>query len=235
VICGSVRQAPHRRIWPDAGRLAQPKVAVFRDLGEGDLTVAYPVEQAGNPFFTEEIVRDLAERGVLVGDRGAYVCRAEVTDVSVPATIQATIAARIDRLDALAKHTLNAAAVIGLRFDAETLTSLVDTTALKALADAELIDQVMFTPRAEYAFRHPLIRIVAYESQLKSGRANLYRRLADAIEKRDPDSVNENEQRAPRCNRIQSTARMWGELWHLDGTACRPQRTLAQPRPDVRC
>jgi predicted ATPase len=136
----------------------------------------------------------------------------------------------------LAKHTLNAAAVIGLRFDAETLTSLVDTTtALKAMADAELIDQVMFTPRAEYAFRHPLIRIVAYESQLKSGRADLHRRLADAIEKRDPDSVNENEQRAPRCNRIQTTARMWGELWHLDGTACRPQRTLAQPRPDVRC
>jgi adenylate cyclase len=185
---------------------------------------------AGNPFFTEEIVRDLAERGVLVGDRGAYVCRGEVTDVSVPATIQATIAARIDRLDPLAKHTLNAAAVIGLRFDAETLTSLVDTTALKALADAELIDQVMFTPRVEYAFRHPLIRIVAYESQLKSGRADLHRRLADAIEKRDPDSVNENEQRAPRCNRIQTTARMWGELWHLDGTACRPQRTLAQPR-----
>ena len=54
---------------------------------------------AGNPFFAEEIVRDLAERGVLDGNRGAYVCRGDVADISVPATLQATIAARIDRLE----------------------------------------------------------------------------------------------------------------------------------------
>ncbi len=54
---------------------------------------------AGNPFFAGEIVRDLAERGVLNGQRGAYVCDSELTDVSVPATLQAAIAARIDRLD----------------------------------------------------------------------------------------------------------------------------------------
>jgi class 3 adenylate cyclase len=53
----------------------------------------------GNPFFAEEIVRDLTERGVLRGQRGAYVCQADVTEVSVPATLQATIGARIDRLD----------------------------------------------------------------------------------------------------------------------------------------
>ena len=60
---------------------------------------------AGNPFFAEEIVRDLAERGVLDGERGAYICGADVADVGVPATLQATIAARIDRLDAAAKQT----------------------------------------------------------------------------------------------------------------------------------
>ena len=54
---------------------------------------------AGNPFFAEEIVRELAERGVLRGNRGAYVSTAEVAEVSVPATLQATIAARIDRLE----------------------------------------------------------------------------------------------------------------------------------------
>ena len=57
---------------------------------------------------------------------------------------------------------------------------------------AELIDQVRFTPGAEYAFRHPLIRTVAYESQLISDRADLHRRLAGAIEQRDPDSADEN-------------------------------------------
>ena len=71
---------------------------------------------AGNPFFAEEIVRDLAERGVLHGDRGGYVSTADVAEVSVPATVQATIAARIDRLDPAAKRTLSAAAVIGSRF-----------------------------------------------------------------------------------------------------------------------
>ena len=54
---------------------------------------------AGNPFFAEEIVRELAERGVLRGERGAYISTAEGGEVSVPATLQATIAARIDRLD----------------------------------------------------------------------------------------------------------------------------------------
>ena len=68
---------------------------------------------AGNPFFAEEIVRELAERGVLLGETGAYISTAEVAEVSVPATLQATIAARIDRLDPAAKRTLSAAAVIG--------------------------------------------------------------------------------------------------------------------------
>jgi len=68
---------------------------------------------AGNPFFAEEIVRELAERGVLRGELGAYTSTAEAAEVSVPATLQATIAARIDRLPPEAKHTLSAAAVIG--------------------------------------------------------------------------------------------------------------------------
>ena len=72
---------------------------------------------AGNPFFAEEIVRELAERGVLLGERGAYLSTADIAEVSVPATLQATIAARIDRLDPSAKRTLNAAAVIGARFE----------------------------------------------------------------------------------------------------------------------
>jgi class 3 adenylate cyclase len=58
---------------------------------------------AGNPFFAEEMVRDLAERGVLRGERGAYLSAAEVDEVSVPATLQAAVAARIDRLDPKAK------------------------------------------------------------------------------------------------------------------------------------
>ena len=83
---------------------------------------------AGNPFFAEEIVRELAERGVLQGSRGAYISTAEVAEVSVPATLQATIAARIDRLDPAAKRTLSAAAVIGSRFSLDLLERAGDRT-----------------------------------------------------------------------------------------------------------
>jgi class 3 adenylate cyclase len=145
---------------------------------------------AGNPLFAGEIVRDLAERGVLGGQRGAYVCHGELAEVSVPATLQAAIAARIDRLDPLAKRTLCAAAVIGSRFSPDLLAALQIEPVLDDLVRAELMDQIVFTPRAEYAFRHPLIRTVAYESQLKSDRAQLHRRLAAAIEAREPDSAD---------------------------------------------
>ncbi|MFG1929574.1 AAA family ATPase [Mycobacterium sp. NPDC048908] len=156
------------------------------------LTAQIAERAGGNPFFAQEIVRDLAERQVLQGRRGAYECADPTAQVSVPASLQAAIAARIDRLDDVAKHTLNAAAVIGLRFDADMLTALVDETVLGELVRMEFVDQVRFTPRPEYAFHHPLIRTVAYESQLKADRAVLHRRLAAAIEQRDPASADEN-------------------------------------------
>jgi predicted ATPase len=156
------------------------------DSSVGELTTAVADRASGNPFFAEEIVRDLTERDVLVGDRGAYVCRTDVAEVSVPATLQAAIAARIDRLEPRAKRSVGAAAVIGSRFDIELLTALQVEPALDEPVKAELIYQVSVSPGVQYAFHHPLIRTVAYESQLKSDRAGLHRRLADVIEARDP-------------------------------------------------
>ncbi|WP_297774541.1 adenylate/guanylate cyclase domain-containing protein [Mycobacterium sp.] len=147
---------------------------------------------AGNPFFAEEIVRDLAERGVLRGEPGAYISAVEVDEVSVPATLQATIAARIDRLDPAAKRALSAAAVIGSRFSRGLLETLGIDPTLSDLLAAELIDQITFTGDPEYVFHHPLIRTVAYESQLKSDRAELHRRVAAAIKARDPASADES-------------------------------------------
>ena len=169
--------AAERRAGGDAGRQL-----VGTDPQLGDLAARVAERAAGNPFFAEEMVRDLAERGVLHGQPGAYSLRGDVDDADVPATLHATIGARIDRLDPAAKRTLNAAAVIGSRFDADLLASLVDDPDVAPLIAAELVDQVRFCPRAEYAFRHPLIRAVAYESQLKSDRARLHRRLAAVIE-----------------------------------------------------
>jgi hypothetical protein len=166
------------------------------DPSVGALAARIAERAAGNPFFAEEMVRDLAECGVLDGDRGAYLCRDGAADISVPGTLQATIAARVDRLGRPAKQVLYAAAVLGARFRAELVAALLgdieQSAAIAELLQVEMIDQVKFTPRAEYAFRHPLIRAVAYGSQLKAGRVELHRRLAVAIEQQEPDSVDEN-------------------------------------------
>jgi class 3 adenylate cyclase len=99
------------------------------------------IERAsGTPFFAEEIVRELAERGVLRGEGGAYQSTASVADVTVPATLQATIAARIDRLDPQAKRTLGAAAVVGSQFGLDLLSGLGVEPAVDDLVDAQLID-----------------------------------------------------------------------------------------------
>jgi class 3 adenylate cyclase len=105
---------------------------------------------AGNPFFAEEIVRDLAERGVLRGTRSSYVSTVNVAEVSVPATLQATIAARIDRLDPAAKRTLSAAAVIGSRFSRDLLETLGIDPVIDDLLRAQFVDQITFTRDPAY-------------------------------------------------------------------------------------
>ena len=184
---------------------------------------------AGNPFFAEEITRDLAERGVLVGETGSYACRTDVAEVSVPATLQATIAARIDRIEPKAKHTLAAAAVIGSRFNHDLLATLEVDPVVDELIAAELVDQVRFTPRAEYAFRHPLIRTVAYESQLKSDRARLHRRLAAEIEAREPAAADQNA--ALIAEHLEAAGDLHAAYgWHMRAASWATSRNIAAAR-----
>lgn len=139
-------------------------------------------QAAGNPFFAQELVRDLIERGKLQGPPAAYRWSAPEYDTGVPSTLEAVICARIDRLGPTAKRTLTAAAVVGARFDPVVLEHLLDDLDLDSLMQADLVDRVSLLPHVEYAFRHPLIRTVAYESQLRSDRADLHRRVAAVIE-----------------------------------------------------
>ena len=199
------------------------------DPSVGELTAIIAERAAGNPFFAEEMVRELAQRGVLTGERGGYVCRADVADVAVPATVQAAIEARIDRLTTPAKRTLTAASVIGARFGAELLAALGIDPVLDELLGAELIDQVRFTPHAEYAFHHPLIRAVAYESQLKSDRAQWHRRLATAIQERAPGSVEENA--ALIAEHLEAAGELHAAYgWHMRAATWSTNRDIAAAR-----
>ena len=193
------------------------------------LSAAIADRAAGNPFFAEEMVRELVQRGVLTGERGAYVCRADVAELSVPATVQAAIEARIDRLQGRAKRTLNAASVIGARFGAELLAALGIDAVFDELLSAELIDQVRFTPSAEYAFHHPLIHAVAYESQLKSDRAEWHRRLATTIQESEPGSADENA--ALIAEHLQAAGDLLAAYgWHMRAATWSTHRDITAAR-----
>ncbi len=184
---------------------------------------------AGNPFFAEEIVRELAERGVLHGRPGAYLSTAEIAELAVPATLQATIAARIDRLDPNAKRTLSTAAVVGSRFDLELLTILGIEPVVADLVAANLINPTMSTRQSEYVFQHPLTRVVAYEAQLRSDRAELHRRLAVAIEQREAEAADQN------AALIAEHLTAAGDLhtaygWHMRAAAWATNRDIAAAR-----
>jgi class 3 adenylate cyclase len=184
---------------------------------------------AGNPFFAEEIVRELGERGVLHGKLGAYLSTAEIAELTVPATLQATIAARIDRLDPKAKRTLSAAAVIGSRFSRGLLETLGIAPALKDLVGGELIDQIRTSRQPEYVFHHPLIRAVAYESQLKSDRSRLHRRVAAAIEASGPESTDQNAALiAEHLEAARDLRAAYG--WHMRAATWATNRNIAAAR-----
>ncbi len=188
------------------------------------------VERAGGtPFFAEEIVLELAERAVLQGKPGSYVSEADITEVSVPATLQATIASRIDRLDPNAKRALSAAAVIGSRFSADLLTTLGVEPAFDDLLAAQLIDQVSFTGHPEYVFHQPLIRTVAYEAQLKSDRASLHRRVARAIENQSGGTPDANA--ALIAEHLEAAGDLQAAFdWHMRAAAWSNNRDIAAAR-----
>ena len=196
------------------------------DPSNGALGQKIAERAAGNPFFAEEIVRELAERGVLRGEPGAYLSAAEVGAVSVPVTLQAAIAARIDRLDVMAKRTLSAAAVLGARFDLDLLTVLGVDAVVDDLLAAQLIDQVRFTRQPEYVFHHPLIRTVAYEFQLKSDRAELHRRVAAAIGSGDPVAADENA--ALIAEHLEAAGDLYAAYgWHMRAATWATNRDIA--------
>jgi adenylate cyclase len=167
------------------------------DASLGDLPDRVREHTEGNPFFTEEVVQALAAAGSLVGEHGAYRLTAPIDTLALPATVQSLLAARIDRLGEQAKHVLHAAAVIGKQFDEPLLgeVSCLDArdldAALRELQEGEFLRWVTLSPRPEYTFKHPLMRDVAYRSQLSERRGRLHAATATALEKLRAERLGE--------------------------------------------
>jgi class 3 adenylate cyclase len=132
---------------------------------------------AGNPFFLEETVRTLVETQVLVGASGAYRVARDLPTIQVPATVQAVLAARIDRLPLEAKHLLQTAAVIGHEVPLALLQAIADCSeealhrSLTQLQGAEFLYETRLFPEREYTFKHALTHEVAYSSLLQERQA----------------------------------------------------------------
>jgi class 3 adenylate cyclase/tetratricopeptide (TPR) repeat protein len=174
----------------------------------------------GNPFFLEESVRTLIETGVLVGAPGAYRLGQALPTVQVPATVQAVLAARIDRLPPEEKRLLQTAAVIGTEVPLPLLHAIAEVPeevlqrGLTHLQAAEFLYETRLFPEREFTFKHALTHEVAYSSLLQERRRVLHAGIAEALEGLAGERVAERvEQLAHHALR--------GEVWDKALPYCR--------------
>jgi class 3 adenylate cyclase/predicted ATPase len=142
----------------------------------------------GNPFFLEESVRTLVETGVLGGEPGAYRLAQSLPTIQAPATVQAVLTARIDRLPAEEKQLLQAASVIGTEVPLPLLEAIAELPeaalhrGLAHLQAAEFLYETRLFPERAYTFKHALTQQVAYQSLLISTRQRYHQQLARELE-----------------------------------------------------
>jgi class 3 adenylate cyclase/predicted ATPase len=184
----------------------------------GDAAALQPLKRVlierteGNPFFVEESVRTLVEGGVLAGERGGYALAKPFESTQVPATVQAVLGARIDRLTPEDKRLLQAAAVIGKDVPyvlLQAIAELAEDTLRQGIARlhaAEFLYETSLFPELEYTFKHALTHEVAYGSLLHERRRALHARIMDAAEQLYPG------RQAEQVERLAHHA-LWGEVW----------------------
>jgi tetratricopeptide (TPR) repeat protein len=141
------------------------------------------------------------ETKILVGERGAYRLAQALDNVQVPATVQAILASRIDRLPAAEKQLLQSAAVIGKDIPFVLLLAVADEAEdgvrrhLALLQSAEFLYETRVFPESEYTFKHALTQEVAYGGLLNDRRRAIHGRIVEAIERLQGDRLAEQVER----------------------------------------
>ena len=187
----------------------------------------------GNPFFLEESVRTLVETNVLAGERGNYHLEKKVEITQVPATVQAVLAARIDRLPLEKKQLLQSAAVIGKDVPFSLLQAITELSdeelrrGLTHLQAAEFLYETSLFPDLEYTFKHALTHEVAHGSLLHERQRALHSRIVEAIEALYSNRLIEQVERLAH-----HAAR--GEVWDKAVTYLRQAGTKAAERSALR-
>ena len=161
-----------------------------------DLRALILTRASGNPLFIEEFTHTLLERGYVQRKDGHYVLTAKPSDIHVPDTVQGIIAARIDRLEANLKRTMQVASVIGREFVyriLQTITGMQQElkSCMLSLQELEFIYEKSLFPELQYVFKHALTQEVAYNSLLLKRRREIHERIGQAIEEIYPDRLDE--------------------------------------------
>jgi tetratricopeptide (TPR) repeat protein len=201
----------------------------------GDDTSLAPLKQLligrteGNPFFLEESVHTLVETGGLIGAPGAYRLVKPLDNLQVPATVQAVLAARIDRLPSEEKRLLQTAAVIGNEVLFPLLQAIAEVPeenlhrGLSRLQAAEFLYETRLFPEHEYTFKHALTHEVAYGSLLQERRRALHARIVEALERLAGDRLTEQVERLAHHA-------LRGEVWDKALAYCRQAGEKAMAR-----
>jgi class 3 adenylate cyclase len=158
---------------------------------------AIAARSEGNPFFIEEIVQALFEEGVLTGNGQVKLAR-PFSQSSIPTTVQAMLAARIDRLPREEKELLQTLAAIGREFPVRLAQQVAGCSeaqldaALARLQSAEFVHEQPAPGEVEYIFKHALTREVAYDSLLVEQRKRLHEHIAGATESLFADHLDDH-------------------------------------------
>jgi predicted ATPase len=187
------------------------------------------VRTQGNPFFVEESVQSLIETGGVVGEPGVYRLGIPSQTLQVPTTVQAVLAARIDRLPAAARHLLQTAAVIGTEVPVPLLQAVAELDeeqlhrGLVQLQATEFLYETWRMPEPAYIFKHALTQEVAYGSLVQWRRRTLHARIVEALEALAGDRLDDQVERL-----AQHALR--GEVWNKALVYCRQAGDKAQAR-----
>lgn len=176
----------------DVRRLIQTRLAV--DALPEALTRQVTEKAEGNALFAEEILSFLAERGVLRTAAGRVEFDADAVATALPASVQGLVTARVDRLAPRDRSLLQAAAVIGRRFDPQLLSAVPDDAGdiearLTAMHALDLVNPEGAS--GDYSFKHALVRDALYQSLLTGARTALHLRIAEEVERRGENRLAE--------------------------------------------
>lgn len=185
-------------LWPLSPRAGEEMIREILGQPVSPQLVEVVLSRAqGNPFFIEELVRGIRETGSIVSEGGQLRLRTSGDEISFPRTIQDVVLARLDALPPHLREVLQAASVIGPRFDCDLLAGVLgeapDVEArLADLQEMEILYASEGKLRGEWRFSNRMIQEMAYKEMLRGQRAVLHERVGMAIESQGPAAVEEN-------------------------------------------